>query len=465
MKTYLCQSLVEESLDKLSTLSAGGRRFNIIPSSGFHTEMDSPDTWPEEYPNDMYAGALDRDKSVGRENFLYRGKKTVYRVNPETRELVKLPEYPSSAWEMCHGWLLCPKKGYQTMFFHTVSQSTYTVPYKLIFPELCGDSEVLAKCRDGSSLSNLSVVRMNLDTQEILWKNDKLYSSSLLPVPDKFIGEYKGVISICSLQTGEKLRDLDGFEPAQKFDTPECVRRYNYITGIFHSYDVAVDKETRWKLGEFDGEFVDYSLTMSGDEIVAWDKKKKRLRLYRYSTQELLGDYPFNPPVKVLGYIFKTHGGYCFAAVAHEPEYYGSGLLRTWLFTLEELEGSNWEPEHEPFLCSHERIKRDDGDVDYHVSFPEPQPLSMLYRHTGCYTAMLGHKYGSMVEEQDGTDEEWTGLIEVDLRNQTLDEQARLEIRTACMHSSQGFSLSYLWCGAGVDVEEPIVIKPVFDDE
>lgn len=477
MKTYLCGPL-RGAEGSLVTIRAGGRRFFAsVKSSGFETKIVNEEGEPEDYPGSSRFSRLYRTDHPYENLFLegYDKDTTVYQQDKQTREITKSTSYPKGISTLTEKWLFfastkSKKQGRTTKIVNRKDQSTFTLPYHFEFEFECGGTEVIAKIGGGETLFDECLARIDPSTQEIIWRNSDIMSFGHIAGTDSFQAKAKNdraLLGLYSLDTGEKLRDFESLGSANvRYDKPGSLHGCNTRTGVFTSYDIAEDLESDWKIFQISEGGEGFDIEVAGDEVIVFDMEKGRLYTYDLITHEKLTDHPIKPPTEKHGSIYKTDGGYMFVTAAPDLEYDGTGLHRAWVFTLDELDGTDWKIEHEQFLCTHERMPREDGDVDYRVYFPEPQSLAALYRQIACYAHSLGSILGiNACGVDENTDKQWTGLLKIDLRNQTLDERARLEISTVCMFVVQGFNENWFTARAGIDIEEPILIEPIFNDE
>lgn len=479
MKAFLCDRLEWKDRESPVKIFCAGREFIIENPTSYETKVDALESWPPGYPNEMLASSLSDKRSVGGLYCNIIGAEEIYSISKDNRKLVLEKELGKLArYQFGNHLVYYPeqkrgkKESYTTRIWDLLTKSERVLPWQ--FDHYCtGDNQDWILCHRPDLKSGEDVVvKLDLSRLEINWENSNIKYPEKVEGNKHFFAEIKETngAGLFSLETGEMIKEFSHY-PTERSGSEEILDSAGYLRRMFFkpcilwSYDLESQQET--VVDELGGlSLKNADLQLAGDELVVHHVDQKRLRTYRVPSLERLTDHRFEMPIPADDYIRKTDGGYVYFTNKVESEHDPSHQWRACFFTLDELEQDEVSVELELPRCSHGRIERSDGDVDYRVSFPESESLGTLYRHIASYTENLGVAHGMLHGEPgETTDEDWTGLIEVDLRNQTLDKQAQLEIRTACMYIDQRFMRHDARTTSGVDAESNINVRPIFADE
>ena len=117
---------------------------------------------------------------------------------------------------------------------------------------------------------------------------------------------------------------------------------------------------------------------------------------------------------------------------------------------------SHWNIEKEMFVGDYRKVVIE-GNCIYQIQFEQTVTFSVLYRQLRSLLTIIGSEYGTTSHYIDKeVDTEWGGLIQVNLENQSLDDDEKKEIELLRILITHSISAEYT---AGADPNVPISIE------
>lgn len=378
-----------------------------------------------------------------------------YAENQVTGELREVEGLPRGGYALVDGWVaLKPTKriikpkgepSYSILdstFVQLASGEKRTVKGAQIeIKHVYQGALVLAEIRlEEEDAEKTTLELLDLHTGESLWEHVEDFWFTRAISEELYWGQNEGVYGVYAFRDGSRVHTCGATMPGSvhniTVDNGVLRAVHDYSSG-YYEYDSNTGQEV---IKVFEQDSCGWRKTIFGDQLIQHIEDEKQLRIHSISTGSVIADKPFdakplfNPRCENLqdrscygnagDVIYRTDYGY-----AIEGNKRGtlptSSFRVVLLFDLEELDQDTIEVEHEEFACQHERVVLDDGDAEYRIWFDDAQPTQVLIRHARAMAFDIVQSYGRNYMQERKIDKKWAGVIRIDLRNQTLNEERR----------------------------------------
>ena len=416
------------------------------------------------------------ESDIVRYAIIYKNK--YHTFDRQNREYLGEFSYCHDGDLLIDDWIVISKKekvpGYRSVpkntLFNLKSESEVPLSGLLQFIRYGRDfNSMLLKlnCYDSTAKSYWKLILLDLENGASIWeRNLARLGSSVADITEEYVSVTDpdgGYIELLDVASGKLVRTLN-FSGSIPFSVKGCVCLTNYSTKEMFHHIVESNVTYSKRLAELgcEGSYaksgnMDVWLFINDEtsKLSVYNLEADRCSHYYFPVIDL--DENLNQVLDIRMIENKIR------VVASVEPYKHACFNRVYVFEEHELcpfddkeKFSHWNIEKEMFVGDYRKVVIE-GNCIYQIQFEQTVTFSVLYRQLRSLLTIIGSEYGTTSHYIDKeVDTEWGGLIQVNLENQSLDDDEKKEIELLRILITHSISAEYT---AGADPNVPISIE------